>query len=159
MRLIVSTALLAAMFSGCGNAGPVDRVTYIKDDDPKMNAAMEKARSTVQTFITALKAPKAGQTGFAIKKRFKDGDKGEHMWVSPVIFDGANFKGKINNDPQIVTNVKNGQAVTIAPDEISDWMFIDGRKLVGGETLRVLRDTLPVEERAAFDKSVPFVIE
>ncbi|MCC7423119.1 MAG: DUF2314 domain-containing protein [Planctomycetaceae bacterium] len=159
MRLIVSAALLAAMFSGCGNAGPVDRVTYVKDDDPKMNAAMEKARSTVQTFITALKAPKAGQTGFAIKKGFKDGDKGEHMWVSPVIFDGANFKGKINNDPQIVTNVKNGQAVTIAPDEISDWMFIDGRKLVGGETLRVLRDTLPVEERAAFDKSVPFVIE
>jgi uncharacterized protein YegJ (DUF2314 family) len=159
MRLIMSAAVLAALFCGCGKSEPVDRVTYVKDDDPKMNTAMEKARSTVQTFITALKAPQKDQVGFAVKKGFKDGDKTEHMWVSPVVFDGANFRGKVNNDPNIVTNVKNGQAVTIGPDELSDWMFIDGNKLVGGETLRVLRDSLPAGERAAFDKSVPFTIE
>jgi hypothetical protein len=38
-------------------------------------------------------------------------------------------------------------------------MYIDDGKLVGGETLRVLRATLSPTERADFDKSVPFVVE
>jgi hypothetical protein len=38
-------------------------------------------------------------------------------------------------------------------------MYVENRKLVGGETLRVLRDTATPAERADFDKSVPFSIE
>jgi uncharacterized protein YegJ (DUF2314 family) len=52
-----------------------------------------------------------------------------------------------------------GQKVSVEPAKISDWMFVEDRKLVGGYTIRVLRDSVPASERAEFDKSVPFVIE
>ena len=81
------------------------------------------------------------------------------MWLTPVTYDGQNFHGTINNIPELVKSVEIGQAVTVAPSEISDWMYIDNGKLVGGETMRALRNAATPAERAEFDKSVPFVIE
>ena len=43
--------------AGCGNQYPADRVTKVADNDPRMNAAMDKARSTVNSFIAALQSP------------------------------------------------------------------------------------------------------
>jgi len=90
---------------------------------------------------------------------FTDGTNTEHMWLTDVSYDGDSFHGRVNNDPDKVTNVKNGQQASIARAQISDWMYIVNGKLVGGETLRVLRDGLSEAERAEFDKSIPFTIE
>jgi uncharacterized protein YegJ (DUF2314 family) len=159
VRWILALAIVAPPFVGCGKGQSVDNFTYVAEDDPKMAAAIEKARSTVDTFIAALKSPKAGQSAFSIKKEFADGDGREHMWLTPVTYDGQNFHGTINNIPELVKSVEIGQAVTVAPSEISDWMYIDNGKLVGGETMRALRNAATPAERAEFDKSVPFVIE
>ena len=158
-RWLATVAIVALAVIGCGKKQSADKVTYVADDDPRMNAAMDKARSTVKTFTVALQSPKAGQISFAIKMGFTDGGNTEHMWLTPVTFDGSKFTGTVNNQPEKVKSVKIGEKVTVAPDKISDWMYIDNRKLVGGETLRVLRATLTPAERADFDKSVPFVVE
>ena len=52
-----------------------------------------------------------------------------------------------------------GQKVTVEPSKISDWMFVQNGRLVGGYTLRVLRDAMSPSERKEFDKNVPFVID
>lgn len=158
-RCLGLVALVALALAGCGKKHPADKVTYVADDDPRMNAAMDKARSTVRTFTAALQSPKAGQSAFSIKMEFTDGGNTEHMWLTPVTYDGTKFTGTVNNEPEKVKSVKMGQEVTVASDKISDWMYIENRKLVGGETLRVLRDALTPAERADFDKSVPFVVE
>jgi uncharacterized protein YegJ (DUF2314 family) len=158
-RWLGTVAVVALIFAGCGKKHPADKVTYVADDDPRMNAAMDKARSTVKTFTAALKSPKAGQSAFSIKMGFTDSGNTEHMWLTPVTFDGSKFTGTVNNEPEKVKTVKMGQKVTVAPDKISDWMYIENRKLVGGETLRVLRAALTPAERADFDKSVPFTID
>jgi uncharacterized protein YegJ (DUF2314 family) len=151
--------VLVVALAGCGKKHAADKVTYVADDDPAMNTAMEKARSTVATFITALKSPKAGQSSFSVKMAFTDGGNTEHMWLTPVTFDGTNFQGAVNNEPEKVKTVKLGQRATVARDKISDWMYVENGKLVGGETLRVLRAGLTPAERADFDKSVPFVVD
>lgn len=158
-RWLGTLSVVTLALAGCGQKHPADKVTYVADDDPRMNAAMEKARATVKSFITALRSPKAGQSAFSIKMSFTDGGNTEHMWLTPVTFDGTKFTGTVNNEPEKVKSVKMGQKVTVAPDKISDWMYIENRKLVGGETLRVLRAALTPAERADFDKSVPFVVE
>jgi hypothetical protein len=38
-------------------------------------------------------------------------------------------------------------------------MYIDKGVLVGGYTIRVLRDTMSPTDRADFDKSVPFEVK
>jgi uncharacterized protein YegJ (DUF2314 family) len=158
-RVLGVVAVLIVAWTGCGEKHPVDTVTQVRADDPRMNPGIDKSRSTVNTFIAASKSPKAGQSGFSVKVPFKDGANTEHIWLAPVAFDGTNFQGTVNNEPETITNVKMGQKVSIVPAKISDWMFIENGKLIGGQTLRVLRDTLTPAERADFDKNMPFVIE
>lgn len=152
-------AVVTLAVAGCGKKHPVDKVAMVSDDDPRMNAAMDKARSTVNAFIAALKSPKPGQTAFSVKMAFTDGASTEYMWLAPVSFDGTNFQGTINNEPEKVKTVKLGQKATVAPAKISDWMYVENRKLVGGQTLRVLRNALSPAERAEFDKGVPFTVD
>jgi uncharacterized protein YegJ (DUF2314 family) len=124
-----------------------------------MNAAMEKARKSVDTFTAALKAPKAGQTGFAIKKKFSDGTHVEHMWLQPVTYDGKVFEGEVNNVPADIKGVALGQKVRVAPEEISDWMYLEHGKLVGGYTIRVLREKMSAREREDFDRQARMIID
>jgi len=42
--------------------------------------------------------------------------------------------------------------VTARPEGISDWMYKKGGNLVGGNTIRAVRDGLSAGEREAFDK-------
>jgi uncharacterized protein YegJ (DUF2314 family) len=158
-RWLAIIGMTAFLVGGCSKKHPADKVTYVADDDPRMNAAMVKARSTVNTFIAALKSPQPGQSAFSVKMAFTDGTNTEHMWLTPVSYDGTQFQGTVNNEPEKVNTVKLGQKVTVAPSKISDWMYVENQKLVGGLTLRVLRDALTPAERVDFDKGVPFVIE
>ena len=151
--------VVSLVLVGCGKKGPVDPVVEFSGDDPKMNAAIAKAKSSVKTFITALKSPKPGQFGFSVKFPFKHNGKTEHMWIQPVTYEGGKFHGAIANEAQDVKNVKIGQKVSISEKEISDWMYIENRKLVGGETIRVMRNGLSAKEKEEFDKGVPFTID
>ena len=158
-RGIWLVAALALVVGGGCTKPYGDRVERVSADDAVMNAAIARARATVGTFETALRAPKASQSRFSLKIRIADGDNGEHFWLSDVRFDGAVFSGNIANDPDMVTTVTVGQAVSARPAEISDWMYVDHGKLVGGYTLRVLRDRFSPADRAEFDRTRPFKVE
>lgn len=134
-------------------------VKLAQGDDPKMLVAVEKARTTVETIVSALKAPKPTQASFQVKKAFEDGGMTEHIWLSDVTLDGDQFSGSIGNDPQHVKNVKFGQKATVAKSEISDWMFIDDGKLSGGFSILAMRENMTPAERSSFDKSLPFKID
>ena len=154
--------LLAFMTLGAGCSKPTpqiaDPIRLVSKDDAQMNAAMATARTTVGTFITALKSPRSTQTAFSVKARFIDGNGVEYMWLVPVTYDGKTFHGEINNTPEKVTTVKLGQSVTVESSEIADWMYIDNGTLVGGYTTRALRDSMSPTERAEFDKTIPFTV-
>ena len=98
-------------------------------------------------------------TDFEVKKAFVDGHNAEHLWVGDLKWDGTNFRGKINNKPHDLRNVKLGQSVVVAPQEISDWMFIKNGKLIGGYTTRVLYARLSPQDKARFNKEADFKIE
>src|SRR5262249_31192261 len=114
---------------------------------------------TSPQFIVALNAKKPSRSGYAVKVRFTDGAKAEHMWISKVTFAGDKFHGTLDNMPGTVTNVKLGQVVSISKSEIGDWMYIENGKLVGGYTLRAIRNMKTPAERAEMDKQIPFVID
>lgn len=163
-------ALLCAALAlaGCDSKKPEGEIVrregqpdyfHVPDEDAEMEKAVRTARESVGRFIAALKAPNAGQTGFSVKKPFKDGDKVEHIWLSDASFDGTNFRGRVDNDPVDVKNVKMGETATVAKDELSDWFYIDDGKLVGGYTIRVLYARMPPEEKKEFNAHLGFKIE
>lgn len=154
--------ILVVLTVGCGKSSQSNNppIISVQDDDAAMNAAIQKARDTVLTeFAPALKSHHPKQIGHSIKVAIKDGDKVEHLWLTPVTFEGQKFTGKVNNEPKDVKGVKLGTKYSVAPEEISDWMYIDDGKLVGGFSVRVLRDKMPEKERAEFEKGLPFKLD
>jgi uncharacterized protein YegJ (DUF2314 family) len=131
----------------------------VSDDDKQIDRAVENAQRTLGFFMAALKAKKNGDTVFEIKKGFIDGDKVEHLWIKRVTYDGKNFHGQIDNQPLEVSNVHLGQRITVAPEAVTDWMFLKNGKLIGGYTTRVLYARLLPEDKEEFDKHVEFKIE
>jgi uncharacterized protein YegJ (DUF2314 family) len=131
----------------------------VPDKDPEMDKAIQTARDTVDTFIAALRSRTAAQTNFTVKKPFKDGEQVEHIWLSDASFDGTQFSGRVDNEPMDVKNVKMGQTASAARNEISDWFYVDGGKLVGGYTIRVLHARMSPEERKDFNAHAGFKIE
>lgn len=119
-------------------------------EDAEMNKAVKTAQQSVGKFISALKSPQAGQSNFAVKKPFPTDNGNEHIWLSELAFDGKNFRGRVNNDPVDVRNVKVGDTVTVGKTEISDWNYTDKGKLIGGYTIRVLYNRMPESEKRDF---------
>jgi uncharacterized protein YegJ (DUF2314 family) len=154
---------LLLMCSGCGSdivrrAGEPDFIN-VPEDDPQMTAAIAQARASADRFIAALNHPQPGQKGFSVKARITDGRNTEHMWLTPIRYEGGKFIGAVNNEPVAVRGVKIGDQRSVPPAEISDWMYVDGEKLVGGFTIRVLRDRVPEHERREFDRGFPFKMD
>lgn len=154
--------LLSKIF---GKKKVVDRegepsMVYIANEDERMNWAIEKANLTLWYFEESLKHPKPYQVYFSIKVRIMDGDTGEHIWLTEPHFDEeGNLFGTVGNEPVDVKTVKLDQKIGIERDFISDWMIIEGGRLVGGYTLRAIRDGIPDDKKHEFDQSVGMYID
>jgi uncharacterized protein YegJ (DUF2314 family) len=124
-----------------------------------MRKAVEQARKTVGEFIKALQHPTAGQTDFEVKKPFAEGNDVEHIWLSDIEFAGGRFKGKVDNAPMKIHGLKIGQVVSVNPDEISDWAYVDNGKLVGGYTIRAHYNELTPAQKKEFLREADFKLE
>lgn len=130
----------------------------IKNNHARMHRAVLQARKTVGTFITALQHPSPSQQDFEVKKAFRQGNEVEHIWLSDVRFVGNRFQGRVDNTPTKILGLKVGDLVSVNPDEITDWVFIDSGKLVGGYTIRAHYEELSPEQKKQFDQLADFHI-
>jgi uncharacterized protein YegJ (DUF2314 family) len=130
----------------------------IKNHDVAMRDAVHTARKTVRTFITALQHPSTTQRDFEVKKPFVQGTEKEHIWLSDVTFSGNRFHGRVDNNPLKIKGLKLGDRVSVNPDEISDWAYVDNGDLVGGYTIRVLYNELSPERRKELEHENRFHI-
>jgi uncharacterized protein YegJ (DUF2314 family) len=130
----------------------------VKKDHAAMHRAVLKARRTIGTFIAALQRPGPGQKDFEVKKPFVQGNEVEHIWLSDARFSGNRLHGRVDNVPKKIRGLKVGDFVSVNPDEISDWAFVDNGRLVGGYTIRALYDELPPEQKKQFDQAADFRI-
>jgi uncharacterized protein YegJ (DUF2314 family) len=123
-----------------------------------MRQAVHQARRTVGVFIQAVQKPSPGQYDFQVKKPFRQGLVTEHIWLTKVTFSGNRFHGYVDNQPRKIKGLKFGQRVSVNPNEISDWAFIQNGRLIGGYTIRVLYMELPPAGKAALRREANFRI-
>ena len=139
---------------GKGDAGPA--YYQVPKDRASMQRAVTEARRSVKKFIVALKHPGLGQRDFEVKKPFIQGNEVEHIWLSDVEFVGNRFQGRVDNQPRKIRGLKLGQLVSVNPNEISDWLYVDNGNLVGGYTVRAHYDELSPEQKQEFDREADF---
>ena len=134
---------------GCSKEG---NVVNVADDDPQMLAAIAKARDTLPQFWQAFDKRDQGETGFALKVKISDKKGVEHFWLTEIERkDGKTF-GTIDNDPDIVGNVKRADRIAVPEADISDWLYMRNGKMVGNYTLRVLFKKMPAREVERYKK-------
>jgi uncharacterized protein YegJ (DUF2314 family) len=131
----------------------------VPTEDEAMESATREARDSLERFIQPLSHASPGQSDFSVKVPVREGEGTHYMWLQQISFDGTDFSGALGPDAAGIENHSPGERVTIASHEIADWMFVENEMLVGGFSLRVIRDQLSGAARTQFEKSMWFKFE
>jgi len=158
VRLTAIAATVAALLTAPAGAQTAvekaqrDEIFQIPQGDSDMAAAMRKARSSLPEFFAVAKSPKPSMKGFAVKVGVRDGNGHEFFWIAPFERKGDGYSGRLNNTPRTVKNLKAGDTITFAENEIVDWIYIDDGKMKGNYTACALLKREPRQQAEAFKK-------
>jgi len=130
-----------------------DKIVKVEKDDPDMLAAFAKARGETDNFIAIMTA-KTGDS-YSVKVGVTDGDQTEYFWLDNLTYADGVFSGTIDNDPELVKNVKMGQAINVKKEEIFDWLYMKDGKMYGNYTVRVLLPKMSKEDADKIKAMLP----
>jgi uncharacterized protein YegJ (DUF2314 family) len=140
------------------------KVYMFEGADPEMQRAYSQARATFRYFwrevawdrrriIPALNLA-------CVKASFSDGEPAthgdeapevEHMWLSDIDFDGECVSGVLQNTPNWLKSIKQGDSVRIPLHEIEDWMYALDDEVFGAYTVNLMRSRMGRQERNEHD--------
>lgn len=124
----------------------------VSSADTAMTWGIEKANLTLAYFQESLAKPRPEQQYFSVKAEIIDGRHTEHIWLTEPHFDAeGNMFGTVGNEPIDVGNVRLGEKIGVSPNHISDWMILEHGRLIGGYTIRAIRDGLTGKALKQFD--------
>lgn len=155
-------------------------IFWADGDNPKMIDAFKNSQNTFKYFWRELSweyrriIPALNLA--CVKVAFSQEVEGrarplvEHMWINEVSFDGNNVSGVLINNPNELTNVSNGDFVSIPLAQISDWLFAiteskpkgglskvfssaSKPRAYGGFTIQVMRSEMTTKERKEHDSA------
>jgi uncharacterized protein YegJ (DUF2314 family) len=141
--LLAALALLTTCPSSAQSVverAKADELVFMRDEEPAMQRAFEKARATLEDFLQKAKSPPAGTTSYSLKVGIRQGEDVEYFWVGNFTQTESGFSGTINNEPRMVKSVKFGQQYAFPREHIVDWTYIDRteRRMVGNFTVCAL---------------------
>lgn len=115
----------------------IDPIVFAEGDDVELQAATDEAQRRWPEFLEALRN-RAAREAYAVKAAFRDGEEVEHMWVQVQSADENSIVGILDNDPQIVGNVKYQQPVKLPVSDMEDWVYTQQKQMHGGFSIEVL---------------------
>lgn len=131
----------------------------VQNDDAEMNHAIMSAIQTLDSFKVALLSKNKDYKYFALKSRFITPNGSEHIWLKNIILKDKKYVGIVANLPESISDVKLGDTISILKNNITDWMYLDNKKLRGGFTIRLLRKRMTEPDKKQFDAHSGFSIE
>jgi len=148
IAILITATLLVTL--ACSTSKEGDNYTDVSSDDAAMNEAIAKAKATSADFVRALHASRPDTKDFFVKKPYPTPSGGsEHMWIEVTNEHDGVVQGIVTNEAEETGEVKLGQEVSLKITEISDWKYQDGKKLIGGYTIRYFLDKMSPKEREA----------
>ena len=145
-------------------------IFYTPGEDPLVAEAGKRARQSFRFFWRELAWEQRriipGLSMAGIKATFQDPPEiraqnpnaleCEHMWLLEVDFDGRNIEGTLINDPESLVSVKEGDRVTLSPQQLCDWLYVIGDDVFGGFTIDAIRSQMSSGERKQHDAAWGF---
>ena len=131
----------------------------VKSDDPEMDAAIQASKATLPEFLRVFARQDTATSDFALKVHYDDGREPEHLWLANLSNQHGKLYGVVSNLPEFTKAVKKGETVEVDTSKVSDWKYVQNHRLVGGRTIKVLRNHLSPAERKELDASVDYRID
>lgn len=139
--------ILLACFASISVAGEKidDQILFADEQDKDMNAAINKARSTLDSFFSIAENPPEGAGGFKLKVMVSDENGVEHMWFSPFKKIDGGYAGILVNEPGVIKSMQYGKVYAFRRNQITDWGYVLNGKQKGSYTVCVLFKTMDKE--------------
>jgi uncharacterized protein YegJ (DUF2314 family) len=133
-----------------------DPVLTVEAGDKEMNFAVECAKMTYPAFLKnfARYNEDSNKSGLAVKMRFEHDSGVEHMWVNNLYLENNQLYGVLDSDPIHIERLKSGDTLEVKTDSVSDWMYVEKGKLVGGYTIKVLYNRMTKEEQKQTEQAL-----
>ncbi len=109
----------------------------VSSSDTEMSAAIQSARDSLRKFFEAFESPRPDQQKFLLKVRFEREGKIEHIWLADLDLRVIPFSGVVANEPRI-PGLTFMERATFSISEVTDWMYFEGKSIVGGFTTKLL---------------------
>jgi uncharacterized protein YegJ (DUF2314 family) len=120
--------------------------------DEKLAQIAEDARNTLPGFFRQLTRADVKEEHFCIKYPFKaDEDSGinmEQVWLTGIHFKNGIYYGFLASAPQHLSGMKKGDKVMFDTDTITDWMYVRGGRIIGGDSIKYLLKKTPEDQRS-----------
>jgi uncharacterized protein YegJ (DUF2314 family) len=138
---------------------PAPTVEAKASPDVEMESATQQARETLDVFLQTIEAPHPDRTFVAVKARFLPPDEpAQEIWVDEVTYANGVLRGSMGDDiPSLKLSL--GERVTVAREDIVDWMIVEDGKLIGGYTIRLAVQRMSPVEKQRFLETLDYSIE
>jgi uncharacterized protein YegJ (DUF2314 family) len=156
---LFAVCLCIAACSSVPTQIPTPIPTTQLNTDVEMEAAFQRARDTLDSFIQRIGTAHPNRTLVAVKVRFALPDgSAQDLWVDQIRYREGSFRGVMGDDiPSLKLSVDD--KITIKRNNIVDWMIVEDGKLMGGYTIRLAFQRMTPEEKQRFLETVNYSVE
>lgn len=131
------------------NEAPKDRLVESYNQN-SMDTAIAAAQKTLPEYLKFYQSNPNYAYNHRVKVLFEDKNGGEHIWVGDFKVNGNELTGIVNNEPQLVDCVENGDKVTISLSQVTDWGFQAGNVQYGNYSVYVLFASMSKQEADSY---------
>jgi uncharacterized protein YegJ (DUF2314 family) len=127
-------------------------VIEIEQSDKEIERIADNARRALPIFFRNLTRPEEGANNFYVKYPLTADDGGgepqvrEQVWLGNIRFKDGVYYGSITNTAKHTGSKK--RDITFDPDSITDWMYIQDGKIIGGRSIKYLLEKIPETQRS-----------
>lgn len=138
LRFLITCLLLASCSTTSPDTDDEDEnMIKIAEDDPRLLRAIKATQDSLPYYIDYFQRFHENDNfHFFVKGPIYDDTNEEHMWLSPIRLEAESFLCVLDNDPNVITNHRYGDTISIQWKDIEDCMIVTPDTTVIGNYLQ-----------------------
>jgi uncharacterized protein YegJ (DUF2314 family) len=156
--LLFALCYISCNISNRNASRPPSPTIEIGQSDQEIEKIADNARRALPIFFRNLNRPENGANNFYIKYPLSSDSGGvepkvrEQVWLGNIRFKNDSYYGIPANTPRAPGGKK--KRVTIDTDKITDWMYVQDGKIIGGRSIKYLLEKIPEDQRSEDQRSI-----
>jgi len=132
----------------------------VEQSDEEIERIAENAKRALPIFFRNLARPEKGANNFYVKYPLSSDDGNvepkvrEQVWLGNIRFKNNRYYGTLANTAKSIDRRKKGDTIIINTDKITDWMYVQDGKIMGGRSIKYLLEKIPEDKRGEDQKKI-----